>query len=252
MTIISPQVTSTEAWTLLGQLSEGGILVISDHASALVPQDIDLGIAPDCLRQHIAVDIGVADVAAILVAQGAADAAILGGVSRLVIDCNREEDAEGLIPLSSDGVLIVGNDLTMDQRQQRIDRFFTPYHAKIAQVIARHRPSMILSLHSFTPYLASVPDQQRPWHVGVLYNQDARAAAAAIASLSAEGLNVGDQLPYSGTILNATMNRHAEAHGIPYIGIELRQDLVAEPTAHRLWAERLRRMIANVTLNIAP
>ena len=37
---------------------------------------------------------------------------------------------------------------------------------------------------------------------------------------------VGDQLPYSGRLLNATMNRHAEANGIPYLGIEMRQDLV--------------------------
>lgn len=242
--------TDTPAWTLLGQPREGGVLIIADHASAVVPPDIDLGINPACLRQHIAIDIGVADVAAHMVAQGNADAAILGGVSRLVIDCNRDEDAEGLIPLSSDGVLIVGNDVTVEQRQRRIDRFFTPYHAKIADVISRARPAMILSLHSFTPHLASDPDQLRPWHVGVLYNEDARAASAAISSLRAEGLNVGDQLPYSGKILNATMNRHAEAHAIPYIGIELRQDLVADPAAHRLWAERLGRMIRNATLNI--
>lgn len=244
--------TKCEAWTLLGQPREGGVLIIADHASAAVPQDIDLGINPACLRQHIAIDIGVADVAAIMVARGHANAAILGAVSRLVIDCNRDEAAEGLIPLSSDGVLIVGNDVTKEQRQQRVDRFFTPYHAKIANVIRQDRPAMILSLHSFTRHLVSDRDQLRPWHVGVLYNEDERLAAGAMASLRAEGLNVGDQLPYSGKILNATMNRHAEAHGIPYIGIELRQDLAADPAAHRLWAERLGRMIHNATLNIKP
>jgi len=57
----------------------------------------------------------------------------------------------------------------------------------------------------------------RPWHVGVLYNEDDRAARVAIPLLEAEGLMVGDQEPYSGRLLNATMNRHAEAEGRPYL-----------------------------------
>lgn len=243
---------SAEAWTLLGQPKTGGILLIADHASNFVPSDLDLGIEPHCLDLHIAVDLGVAEVADLLVASEQVDAAILGGVSRLVIDCNREEEAEGLIPLSSDGVLIAGNDVTPAQRQQRVERFFAPYHQKIADVIAQHRPSMILSLHSFTDQLASDPDQERPWHIGILYNQDDRLADVSIAALEEEGLRVGNQLPYSGKILNATMNRHAEANGIAYIGLELRQDLLQDAASHRLWAERLGRMIAKAKLKIAP
>lgn len=241
---------SAEAWTVLGAPKKGGILVISDHASAKVPDDIDLGVDPALLDQHIAVDIGVADVAAHMVAGGHADAAILGGVSRLVLDANRDVDAAGLIPIVSDGHEILGNRLDDAQRAERVARFFTPYHDKISEILDEVRPAMILSLHSFTPALVSDPSQQRPWHVGVLYNEDDRLAAPAIAALQAEGLNVGDQLPYSGKILNATMNRHAEGNDIPYIGIELRQDLVAGGDDFRLWAERLGRMCANATLKI--
>lgn len=237
---------------MLGTPKRGGVLVISDHASAHVPADIDLGIDPALLGQHIAVDIGVADVAAQMVAQGHADAAILGGVSRLVLDANRDLDAAGLIPLVSDGHEIAGNQLSDAERAVRVARFFDPYHDKISQILDEFRPAMILSLHSFTPALVSDPSQQRPWHVGVLYNEDDRLAAPAIAALQAEGLNVGDQLPYSGKILNATMNRHAEGNDIPYIGIELRQDLVTTPAEFSLWAERLGRMCANATLKIAP
>src|SRR3546814_13904053 len=93
---------------------------------------------------------------------------------------------------------------------------------------------MMLSLHSFTPSLAAHPDQARPWHVGVLYNEDDRLAAAAIAALEAEGMVVGDQQPYSGKLLNATMNRHAEANFIPYVGIEMRQDLVGDAAGQGL------------------
>lgn len=232
-----------EAWTLLGQPEQGGVLIISDHASAFVPEDIYLGVSEADLQKHVAIDIGVADVAAIMVERGEVDAAILGGVSRLVLDCNREENAAGLIPLVSDGIEISGNHLDDAGRQTRIDRFFKPYHAKIAAVIAEARPSIILSLHSFTPKLESKPEVARPWHIGVLYNEDARLAKAAIAALEAECVMVGDQLPYSGKLLNATMNRHAEANAIPYIGIELRQDLVGDAAGHALWAERLGRMV---------
>ena len=97
----------------------------------------------------------------------------------------------------------------------------------------------ILSVHSFTPKLASNPDQQRPWEIGILYGEDDRAARIAIPLLEAAGLIVGDQQPYSGKLLNATMNRHAEANGIPYLGIEMRQDLVADPAGQRRFADLL-------------
>lgn len=240
----------SEAWQQLGTSRAGGVLLIADHASSHVPGDIDLGIDPVLLANHIAIDIGVAEVAALLVEGGAVDAAILGGVSRLVVDCNREEDAPGVLPIASDGHAVPGNALDDTAREARLARFFRPYHAHIAATIAAQRPTMILSLHSFTPSLASHPGQARPWHVGVLYNEDDRLAATAIAALSDEGMIVGDQQPYSGKLLNATMNRHAEANAIPYVGIEMRQDLVHDAAGQAAFAEKLARMCKKVTLNI--
>jgi predicted N-formylglutamate amidohydrolase len=240
----------SEAWRQLGAPRAGGVLLIGDHASAHVPEDIDLGIDPALLRNHIAIDIGVAEVAALLVEAAAVDAAILGGVSRLVVDCNRDEDSPGAIPIASDGHAIPGNALDHDGREARLARFFRPYHDHIAATIAAHRPAMILSLHSFTPSLASDPNQARPWQVGVLYNEDDRLAGPALAALATEGLTVGDQLPYSGKLLNATMNRHAEANAIPYVGIEMRQDLVGDVAGQALFAERLARMCKNISLKL--
>ena len=241
----------SEAWTAFGTPRTDGILLIGDHASNHVPADIDLGIDPALLTEHIAIDIGVAEVAALLVEAGAIDAAILGGVSRLVVDCNRDEDAPGAVPIASDGHAIPGNAIDHAGREARMARFFRPYHDHIAATIATQRPAMILSLHSFTPSLASDPDQKRPWEVGVLYNEDSRLAAPAIAALEAEGLIVGDQLPYSGKLLNATMNRHAEANAIPYVGIEMRQDLVGDAAGQAFFAARLARMCNKLALNIA-
>ncbi|EZP72262.1 N-formylglutamate amidohydrolase [Sphingomonas paucimobilis] len=225
----------SEAFTQI----DGGdlnLLIIADHASAHVPEDIDLGIDPALLKDHIAVDIGVAGVSRLLAGQLGCTA-ILGGVSRLVIDLNREDDAPGLLPVMSDGHAIPGNrhaDLA-----DRMMRFHHPYHHHIERVLEGMGNAFILSVHSFTPQLASDPQQHRPWDIGILYNQDDRAARIAIPLLEQAGLIVGDQQPYSGKLLNATMNRHAEANGIPYLGIEMRQDLVADEAGQRRFADIL-------------
>lgn len=233
----------SEAYRILGTPRFGGILVVSDHASNHVPGDIDLGIDPALLDQHIAVDIGVAGVAAHM-AQRPGIAAFLGGVSRLVCDFNRDEHGPTVCPIASDGHAIPGNALGPAGHEERLARFYRPYHEALAALLDEAPPSLILSLHSFTPQLSSDPAQARPWQVGVLYNEDDRAARLAIPLLEAEGLVVGDQEPYSGRLLNATMNRHAEAEGRPYFGVEVRQDQIVDPARHALWAERLAR-IAN-------
>lgn len=214
----------TEAFTQI----DGGaldVLIVADHASAHVPADIDLGIDPALLANHIAIDIGVAEVSRLLATQLGCTG-ILGGVSRLVIDLNREDDAPGLLPVMSDGHAIPGNrdaDLV-----ERMIRFYHPYHHQVGRLLAEMLSPFILSVHSFTPHLATNPGQKRPWDIGVLYNEDDRAARIAIPMLEEAGLKVGDQQPYSGRLLNATMNRHGEDNGIPYLGIEMRQDLVAD------------------------
>ncbi len=222
----------SEAFTILrgGDLN---LLIVGDHASAHVPSDIDLGIDRALLANHIAIDIGVAQVAALLVEQLGCSA-ILGGVSRLVIDLNREEDAPGLLPVMSDGHAIPGN--RSADLPDRMLRFHHPYHHEVARLLDAMTAPFIFSLHSFTPSLASDPGQQRPWDIGVLYNQDDRAARIAIPLLEAAGLIVGDQLPYSGQLLNATMNRHAEGNGIAYLGVEMRQDRVGDAAGQARYA----------------
>lgn len=239
--------SETEAWRLVGEPRFGGILIVSDHASNRVPADIDLGIDPALLREHVAIDIGVAEVAERMARQPGV-AAFLGNVSRLVCDFNREEDAPAVIPHASDGHEIPGNLFDLAGREARLARFHRPYHDALAALLDTAPPALILSLHSFTPGLRSKPEEARPWQVGVLYNQDDRAARLAIPLLAAEGLVVGDQQPYSGTLLNATMNRHAEAEGRPYLGIEVRQDQIGDTVGQDLWAERLGRIANAVAL----
>ncbi len=236
----------SEAFRLIGTPRFGGILVVADHASNLVPDDIDLGVDPALLDEHVAWDIGVGTVAEAMVRPGIA--AFLGGVSRLVCDCNREENSPGLVPETSDGHRIPGNEIDAAARHLRMERFWRTYHDGLAALLDQAPPALILSLHSFTPRLASDPAQLRPWQVGVLYNADDRAARLAIPLLAAEGLIVGDQQPYSGKLLNATMNLHAETEGRPYLGVEVRQDQISHPAGQAEWAERLAALCNKVAL----
>ena len=240
----------TDAYRIIGQPRFGGILVVSDHASNRVPEGIDLGVPAHLLSQHVAIDIGVAGVAERM-AQQPGIAAFLGNVSRLVCDFNREEHAPGLIPIASDGHAIPGNALDHDGHMERLSRFYHPYHDALAAQLDEAPPLLILSLHSFTPRLASHPNELRPWQAGVLYNQDERAARRIIPLLEAEGIVVGDQQPYSGKLLNATMNRHAESEGRAYVGIEIRQDEIADAAGQALWADRLHRVCNAVAIELA-
>lgn len=226
----------------------GDVLILCDHASNHVPRDIDLGIDPALLDGHIAVDLGAAAVSEGLARRLGAPA-ILATVSRLVVDLNREPDAPGLIPQASDGHAIPGN--RSADKFDRIARFFAPYHSGVARTVRAMRPRLIVSVHSFTPRLENGIAEPRPWEAGVLYNRDARAALVAIRLLRAAGVETGDNQPYSGRVLNATMNRHAEATGTPYLGIEIRNDLIADSVGVDRWSEILANLVTDVRNHLA-
>jgi predicted N-formylglutamate amidohydrolase len=237
-------IAMTGAWVDIAGDAQSGLLLIGDHASARVPDGIVLGVSPETMDDHVAVDIGVAPLGERLCASLGCPG-ILGGVSRLVIDLNREEDAPGLIPLISDGRRIPGNeDLSPEARDKRLD-YWHSYHQHIANAIGEMQPKLLISLHSFTPRLAT-SDEPRPWEIGILYNEDERAARIALPLLAAVGIKAGDNLPYSGKILNATMNRHGEANAIPYLGIEVRQDLLGNQEDIEIWSERLAQIVTRV------
>ena len=225
----------SETWHVIGEQSLGDVLIVGDHASNRVPPEIDLGIDRALLSTHIGWDISVASLA-----QAIGAPLFLGNVSRLVIDLNRDPGDPGIVPQLSDGHEIPGN---RGDTSDRVALYWQPYHDELAARIERTQPVLLVSLHSFTPTLQSKPDEARPWEIGILYNSDDRAARVAIAALEAAGVVTGDQLPYSGKELNATMNRHGEGTATPYLGIEVRQDLIVDDDGVAKWATILRPVI---------
>lgn len=224
--------TGHSPYRQIGEVAPGGIVCVADHASSFVPDDVPLGIAPELLGKHIAVDIGVEGVAERM-ALGHGIPAHVACISRLVCDLHREEDSPAVVPTASDGYVIPGN--VDADIEARLARFHRPYHAALETWIDAAQPELIVALHSFTPRLES-GGEERPWEVALLYNQDDRAARHAIRLFAEEALTVGDNQPYSGKQLNATMNRHAEAHGRPYLTIEIRQDMIEREADQARWA----------------
>ena len=229
---------------LVSATSAAPLLLLCDHASNAVPAAYGgLGLAPHLFETHIAYDIGAADVTrALAAAYGAA--AVLGGISRLLIDLNRGSEDPTLVMKLSDGSIIPGNrDVDAAEIAERIERFHAPYHAAINTEIARIGKPVLISLHSFTPNWKGLP---RPWEVGVLWDKDGRLAKPLLAKFAEAGFVAGDNEPYSGALEGDTLFEHGAARGLPHALIELRQDLIARPEGVAHWAGVLEEVLRPV------
>jgi predicted N-formylglutamate amidohydrolase len=231
--------------------ARSGIAIVCDHAGRLLPRSLGtLGVAPPELESHIAWDIGAAEVARRLAT--ALDARLfLQRYSRLVIDCNRPLTAPDSIPGKSGGFDIPGNlGLSEAQAQARRDAIFWRYHGQISRAFAARPPSLLVSMHSFTPELYGV---RRPFHAGVLYEKDSRLAAPLLALLRREpgNLVIGDNEPYAASAqTDYAIIEYGERRGVPYVELEVRQDLLADAAGQDLWAERLARLLQAARQNL--
>jgi len=216
------------------------LVLVCDHASNRVPRALrQLGLTAAALGEHIGWDIGAAAVARHIARRFDAPLA-LTGYSRLVIDCNRALDDPSSIPAESDGVAVPGNrGLSPEEPARRAEALFHPYHAAVDDlVVARAKRDVaiaVISIHSFTPVFAS---QRRPWHVGVLWNQDGRIAIPLLGALRGHAeLVIGDNEPYSGRdAVGYTVRQHAERRGLAHVALEIRQDLIAGADGAARWA----------------
>lgn len=233
--------TEPPAFDIVNAGGAGTAVLVCDHASNRVPRRLGtLGLTPEQLADHIGWDRGAAEVARRLSAHLDAPL-VLSGYSRLVIDCNRQLAHAGSVAQHSSGVPIPGN-LGLDpaERDSRVASLFQPYHQAIARVLdARvHRPSVLLSIHSFTPSLLG---QERPWPVGVSFLRDGRFAELMRRALipRVEGL-VGDNEPYPVEAdVDYAIPVHGEGRGLPSVMIEIRNDGLAMPEGVEAWAARL-------------
>lgn len=206
-------------------------LIVGDHAGRAIPRALEnLGLESSALDLHIASDIGVEALGKRLADK--LDACFISqAFSRLVIDCNRGLDSDASIVNRSDGIPIPGNvELSAADRTARQVAIHRPYHAAITaeleRRIARHQPTLLVSMHSFTPVFEGF---QRPWLFGVLHREDSTLSSRILGLLRSEfGDAVGDNQPYMFDETDFTVPRHADPRELDYLELEVRQDLIAE------------------------
>ncbi len=248
--------TDDPSFEILNPTAGTPILLLGDHASNRVPADVNggsLGLPEKDMNRHIAFDIGVRGVIEHLSELLDAEA-IMSTFSRLVIDPNRGEDDPTLVMKLYDGSIITGNKAADEaEKERRLQRFHRPYHGAITgrldQLISNGRYPCLVSVHSFTPQLKNRP--LRPWHLGVLWDQDDRLVRPFMRYFqNDDDIVVGDNEPYSGALKGDTMYRHGTCRDIPHILIEIRHDLINTPEGQKTWAERIAPAILVATRSV--
>jgi len=227
----------------IGRGGRSNFVIVVDHAGRRIPRRLnDLGLPASDLQRHIAWDIGALGVARQVAA--ALDAPLVAqNYSRLVIDCNRDPTVAASIPRLSEATEIPGNvNLSDAEVAARREEIFDAYHNQVSALLderaAENRPAILVAQHTMTDLYKGV---SRPMHAAVLYNRDRRFAGLVLEALRSEaGLLIADNEPYFvSDETDYTIPRHGEAHGLPHVEIEIRQDLVSDAAGQTEWARRI-------------
>jgi len=222
------------------------ILLLCEHASRFVPDAYrGLGLAEADLARHIAWDIGAADLARALSRRLDATL-VLGGYSRLLVDCNRPLTSPTLMPVVSETTRIPGNEGIDDaERTRRIEGIFAPFQAAVADRLDARaeagRRSVVIGVHSFTPVFKGVA---RPWHAGVLYGRAEAFGERLLAALGGPSPTLAANEPYRVDEEDHTVPVHGDARGLDAILLEIRNDLISSDDGVRAWADRLAPALA--------
>lgn len=225
------------------QITEGAppFLFLCEHASPRIPAFLNhLGLPPEARKAHIAWDPGAADVAREM-------AALTGGgliearISRLVYDLNRPPHAPSAMAAKSEIYDVPGNrDLTPEQRLERTNAIYLPFHAAarahIAALCASGTPPILITVHSFTPVYHGKP---REVQFGIIHDTDDRLARA-ILTHAPKGLITRLNQPYSAADgVVHTLQMLATPCQLPHAMLEIRNDLIATPSAAKEVARAL-------------
>ncbi len=237
-----------DAVELINPQGAGPALLLCEHAANHIPGRYEgLGLSAEARDSHAAWDPGARDVA--LALSRALDAPLVaGGVSRLVYDCNRPPEAASATPEKSELVDVPGNhDLTAEARAERVESVYRPFCAAVSAAIAdrraRNLPTVLITVHSFTPVFYGQP---RETEIGILHDTDSRLADAMLERAPMlPNRRIARNDPYGPEDgVTHSLKLHGIANGLPNVMIELRNDLIADAPAVTAMVEDLMALIA--------
>jgi predicted N-formylglutamate amidohydrolase len=226
-----------DATEILGAPSTGALLFTCEHASNRVPRPWRLRPADRALlATHWGYDIGARPLT-IELARLAGGTAALSRFSRLLIDPNRDPNDPNAVLLECDDGTPSFNRAAV--QAERVKRFHAPFHDRLDRTIKIRKPRFLCSVHSFTPVFRT---NARAMEAGVLFDQHDDLAEDLLRALRVQGIKAEANEPYSGKAgLIYSANRHGTNHGLPYLEIEVRQDLLASDrlardVARKVWS----------------
>jgi predicted N-formylglutamate amidohydrolase len=232
-----------EPVVVLNETGSSPVILICEHASNHIPAEYaQLGLATESLREHIAWDIGAADLTRELSLRLDA-VACFGTYSRLLIDLNRPLGTPTSVLVVSEGTRIPGNDgLSPEESQKRARRIFSPFHDRIAALIAGRKRSrqsvVVVCIHSFAPVFHGL---SRPFHMGVIFDKSYELALSVLGHVRRHnGLIAEANVPYQiHRDEDYAIPVYATGGSIPGVLIEIRNDLLANREGVNRWAAYL-------------
>lgn len=238
MATTAQPMSSVSAWgnpvQVTNENGRGPAIIVCEHASNFIPPELnDLGLEADVCESHVAWDPGALAVAT-NISKTLDCPLVAGSISRLVYDCNRPPVAESAMPAVSEIFPIPGNqNLSDEARWERVERIYNPFHEAVSSVIERQLAAgtvpAIVTIHSFTP---AYHGARRPFEIGILHDEDARLADAMLDRADAfAGLEVRRNEPYGPLDgVTHTLQRHALPRRMLNVMIEIRNDLIRQPS----------------------
>lgn len=201
-------------------------LLICEHASNLVPINLNnLGLNEEQRISHIAWDIGAKKLA--LSMSSKLDAALIAArYSRLVYDCNRSPKASDAMPFNTEVCKVPGNkDISIEECSARISEIYRPFQQKISDVITNRNETFLVTVHSFTPVYYG---KKREIGFGFICGDDDRITSEMLRLCNDIKFKCGKNMPYgpSDGVLHTVLT-HGDANQIPYVMIEVRNDLLS-------------------------
>ncbi len=221
-------------------LASDRIVVTCEHASNAIPRGVRRPASAAVMRSHAAWDPGARELASIL-AHGLGAAHFAGRYSRLLVDLNRSPRSKQLMPTELFGYAVPGNkNLKKTQRDERIEKYYTPYREVVEQAIRdaieEEGSCLHLSIHTF---VAKYKGEVRDSDVGILYDPKRRKervfAERLRDALIAANISTKMNWPYTGTADGFTKYLRKEFPATKYSGLEIEVNQRTLTTNRAVW-----------------
>jgi len=217
-----------KSYKILNFNSKQPIFISCEHASKVIPKKYGtIGIKrKNLLNIPDYYDVGAEELTRIIAKKLNAKC-IIPNYSRMVINLNKHLNHQKLISDVCFGIEIPGNkDLTNSERNNRIKKYYLPYHDRIKREIQElkknHKKVYYISIHSFFHKLNRV---KRIIDVGILYKykKDIRFCKKIKKLLTEKtDFNIKYNQPYSSfKTAGYTINKYGESKDISCVEFEI-------------------------------